>query len=120
MDAELFNTVDFISFDVKTPSTKVKTPWELLLEALSRYSQKIQIKAVVSDKKDFHFYEDCWEWLSSKAPKDLLKDIPFVITPNLSSKNFDHILSWNEATLAPFRVIGQQHKWVYGTGRLDI
>ena len=45
---EVFDLVDFISYDFKTPSTEVKTSKELLVKFLNEYGSKSQVKAVVA------------------------------------------------------------------------
>ncbi|MFP5385943.1 MAG: 7-carboxy-7-deazaguanine synthase QueE [Bacteriovoracia bacterium] len=113
---EVFDQVDFISYDYKTPSTTVKTSKDLLLKFIQEYSQKSQIKAVVSDKKDFEATYDAFHFVkAAKAPS-----VPWCLTPCFEPgeafpmNRFQQVVQLNEKFGLPFRVIGQQHKWVYG------
>lgn len=113
---EIFDEVDFISFDFKTPSTTVKVSRELLAKFLQDYGQKSQIKAVISDKKDFEATYDAFHFIrSTQAPS-----APWCLTPcyepgeAFPMNRFQQIVQLNEQFGLPFRVIGQQHKWVYG------
>jgi 7-carboxy-7-deazaguanine synthase len=113
---EVFDLVDFISYDYKTPSTEVKTSKELLLKFVQDYPQKSQIKAVVSDKKDFEATYDAFHFVkAAQAPV-----VPWCLTPcfepgeKFPMNRFQQVVKLNEDFGLPFRVIGQQHKWVYG------
>jgi 7-carboxy-7-deazaguanine synthase len=113
---EVFDQVDFISFDFKTPSTKVKTSKDLLLRFASQYPEKSQIKAVIADKKDFESTFDAFYFLKENSVK-----LPqWCLTPcyepgeNFPMARFQQVVQLNETFGTPFRVIGQQHKWVYG------
>jgi 7-carboxy-7-deazaguanine synthase len=120
---EIFDLVDFISFDVKTPSTEVRTSRELLKKVHQDYGEKLQIKAVISDEKDFNYVEEAFHWIEKEIGFHL---IPWVLTPahNLEDtkavSRFELIQKMNELRGERFRVIGQQHKWVYGSGRMDV
>jgi 7-carboxy-7-deazaguanine synthase len=113
---EVFDLVDFISYDFKTPSTEVKTSKELLAKFLGDYNHKSQIKAVVADKKDFEATFDAFHYIKSL-------NIPFgpwCLTPcyepgePFPMNRFQQVVQLNESFGLPFRVIGQQHKWLYG------
>jgi 7-carboxy-7-deazaguanine synthase len=113
---EVFDLVDFISYDFKTPSTTVKTSKDLLLTFVETYKDKAQIKAVVNDKKDFEASYDAFHFLKSKnAPS-----VPWCLTPCFEPgepfpmNRFQQVVQLNESFGLPFRVIGQQHKWMYG------
>ncbi len=114
---EVFDKVDFISFDFKTPSTGVKTPIRNLVRLCEEYEGRFQIKAVIEDEADFmacfYAYED--------LQKQTLKmDFPWCLTPAFSpgesfnQERFVKIMDLNQEFDSRFRVIGQQHKWVYG------
>jgi 7-carboxy-7-deazaguanine synthase len=118
MAVDVFELVDFISMDYKTPSTKVMTKIEVLEEALRRYPQnKIQIKSVVNDLDDYHYVLAAYE----KVKQKIQNPISWVLTPayNIGEVNhlekFKALLKYNEASDGPFRFIGQQHKWFFGT-----
>lgn len=113
---EVFDQVDFISYDFKTPSTTVKTSKELMLKFIQEYGDKSQIKAVVADKKDFEATFDAFHFVRSSGAKQ----IPWCLTPcyepgeAFPMNRFQQVVQLNESFGLPFRVIGQQHKWVYG------
>lgn len=113
---EVFDLVDFISYDFKTPSTTVRTSKDLLLKFIETYGHKAQIKAVVADKKDFEATYDAFHFV-----KEAMKNgTPWCLTPCFEPgeafpmNRFQHVVQLNEKFGLPFRVIGQQHKWVYG------
>lgn len=113
---EVFDQIDFISYDIKTPSTQVRTSKEILGKFLGSYGDKAQIKAVVADKKDFEYVFDAYHSLGALAPKS-----PWCLTPCFEPgeafpmNRFQQVVRLNESYGMPFRVIGQQHKWVYGS-----
>lgn len=113
---EIFDLVDFISFDFKTPSTGVRTPLKNLARMLEQYPNKTQFKAVITDGTDFS------ATLEARAELEKTQQItiPFVLTPCYNTNEafpldrFKNVLEWNEENGGHFRVIGQQHKWVFG------
>lgn len=113
---EVFDLVDFISYDFKTPSTSVKTSKDLLLKFIQEYGDKSQVKAVVADKKDFEATFDAFHFVKTSGTKQ----IPWCLTPcyepgeAFPMNRFQQVVQLNESFGLPFRVIGQQHKWVYG------
>ncbi len=113
---EVFDQVDFISYDFKTPSTQVRTSKDLLLRFIQEYGHKAQIKAVVADKKDFEAVYDVYHFI--KGSVNLTT--PWCLTPCFEPgeafpmNRFQQVVQLNENFGLPFRVIGQQHKWVYG------
>ena len=114
---DVFDLVDFVSYDFKTPSTEVRTSKDLLLKFLVEYGHKAQVKAVVADKKDFEATYDAFHFVKSQAQ---LPQIPWCLTPCFEPgeafpmNRFQQVVQLNENFGMPFRVIGQQHKWVYG------
>jgi 7-carboxy-7-deazaguanine synthase len=113
---EVFDVVDFVSYDYKTPSTTVKASNELLLKFVEAYGAKAQIKAVISDKKDFEATYDALHFVKAAG----LTVPPWCLTPCFEPdepfpmNRFQMVVKLNENFGLPFRVIGQQHKWVYG------
>jgi 7-carboxy-7-deazaguanine synthase len=113
---EIFDQVDFISYDFKTPSTEVRTSQDLLLRFIQEYGYKSQIKAVVADKKDFEATYDALHYVRTSGTQLP----PWCLTPcyepgeEFPMNRFQHVVQLNENFGLPFRVIGQQHKWVYG------
>lgn len=120
---EVFDLVDFISFDVKTPSTQVKTPLQNLTKLIASYPNKFQVKSVVADEVDFNFVLDFYQQAKAQTK---VKEIPWVLTPclepseNFSAKRFIEIYTLNLDHGGIFRVIGQQHKWVYGVDAINV
>lgn len=114
---EIFDLVDYISFDMKTPSTGVKTPIKNIQKMNSQYKGKFQLKAVVSDRTDFDAVMDAFKTLSVS---ESALNFPWVLTPCFNNeeafpmKRFIDVIDWNEQNGAHFRVIGQQHKWIFG------
>ncbi len=113
---ELFDIIDFVSFDYKTPSTKVSTPLKLLSQMETHYKGKFQVKSVVQDKRDFDYVIDAHGKLKELGEFSF----PWVITPSFlpsetfPAQRFQNIIEWNYESGSLFRVIGQQHKWFYG------
>lgn len=114
---EIFDLVDYISFDIKTPSTGVKTPLKNIQKMNSQYKNKFQLKAVVADRLDFDYVLDTYKTL---ATTESSLDFPWVLTPCFNNeedfplRRFVNVLAWNEENGGFFRVIGQQHKWIFG------
>jgi len=108
---DVFDLVDYISCDIKTPSTGVTANLNIVKDIIQGYSEKMQIKCVVADKIDFDFVVDCYKELNQ----------PLVITPcweqegrlnkDLIEYVKDEIIEHNYN----FRVIIQQHKVLYGS-----
>lgn len=114
---EIFDLVDYISFDYKTPSTGVKTPLKNIQKMNTQYKNKFQLKAVISDRRDFDSVIDAFKGLSDTESS---LNFPWVLTPCYNTQEqfpldrFMNVLNWNEENGGHFRVIGQQHKWIFG------
>lgn len=114
---EIFDLLDFINFDFKTPSTGVKTRLSLIEEMILHYSGRFQMKAVIENREDFLATKTAYETLAlthgDKMP-------PWILTPayNLAEpfprERFLEIINWNQNEAGFFRVVGQQHKWLHG------
>lgn len=119
---EVFDLVDFISFDFKTPSTGVKTPVSQLEKLIVNYSSKYQIKSVVYDKKDYEASFEIFMALSNK----LSQKINWIVTPCFNNgeefprDRYQQIIQMNMEFGGPFRVIGQQHKWMWGPDKAKV
>jgi len=119
VDDDIFSKLDFISYDIKTPSTGVKTSTALIHKMFDHYSGKFQLKAVVENSQDFDYLYDLYR-------KVKRKEVSWVITPayNLNEdfpeKRFLEIMNLNEKCGGPFRVIGQQHKFLHGPNLKNI
>lgn len=120
---EIFDLIDFISFDYKTPSTGVKTSTKLLKRLVEHYPHRFQVKSVVQNQEDFLQAYKAWTWLTEQLPEG---EIPWCLTPayNLGEtfpkERFESVMRWNVEHGAPFRVVGQQHKWLYGPDRKKV
>lgn len=121
---EIFDSIDFISFDIKTPSTEVRPNLALIQKLSKQYQGKAQVKSVISDKKDFEFIFDLYQRILSEL--DYNNSIPWVLTPcyepgeEFPKDRFLQVIELNENFGAPFRVIGQQHKWIHGPDKKDV
>lgn len=110
---EIFDLVDFISFDIKTPSTGVKQNLRALEKMLKKYQGKFQIKSVIETREDFDFVSNIYK------SYDISKT-PWILTPayNLKEKfpeqRINSVVRWNEDAGCLFRVIVQQHKIIHG------
>ena len=120
VDHEIFDAVDFISFDFKTPSTKVVTPLSHIKEVVEKYYYKLQIKSVVFDQNDFDFVNQAKDEVFAAYPEI---DFPWILTPvfnygeDFPKQRVHDIAVWNEARGSHFRVISQQHKWIHGPNK---
>lgn len=120
---DLFDLVDYVSFDFKTPSTGVKTPLKNISKMITQYPGKFQIKAVIQDKSDFTATLNAFKELSAEHDN---MNFPWVLTPCFNTdeefpmKRFVDVLTWNEEVGGVFRVIGQQHKWVFGPNEKQV
>jgi 7-carboxy-7-deazaguanine synthase len=120
---EIFDLVDYISFDFKTPSTGVKTPLRNISKMIAQYPGKFQVKAVITDKADFMATLEAFKAL---VAEDHGMPFPWVLTPCYNtSEEFPlerctQVLAWNEENGGHFRVIGQQHKWIFGPDKKQV
>lgn len=120
---EVFDNVDFISFDIKTPSTGVETPIRNIIRLIKDYVSKSQIKSVIANDKDFFYVLALKERLEQDY-SILLEN--WFLTPSYEPHlSYDAsisqaIVKLNEDYGAPFRVVAQQHKWIYGTEDLRV
>lgn len=121
---EIFDSINFISFDVKTPSTGVKTNKALIKKVLTQYTDKAQIKSVISDKKDFEYIYDLLSSLQNELDQGI--QTPWILTPcyepheEFPKDRFIEIINLNQEFGSPFRVIGQQHKWIHGPEKRNV
>jgi 7-carboxy-7-deazaguanine synthase len=120
---EIFDLVDFISFDLKTPSSNVKTPLNLIAQLNSQFQGKFQIKAVIENQADFIYTLNAFKKLQIEENQI---NAPWVLTPAYNTleefplNRFMQVLSWNEEAGGHFRVIGQQHKWIFGPDQKQV
>lgn len=120
---KIFDSLDFISFDYKTPSTGVKTKVEHIVKLNNQYPKKFQVKAVIANRFDFDMTLKAYEEVISQVEN---KNFDWVLTPcyepneEFPMKRFMDVLTWNEEASGVFRVIGQQHKWVFGPDKKQV
>ena len=118
IDHKLFDLLDFISFDFKTPSTGVKTSLALIKELVEQYKGRYQIKAVIENERDFDAAYEAYT--KTMTDTGLEMEYKWCLTPaynyheSFPQKRFQRILELNQRVGGVFRVIGQQHKWVNG------
>ncbi len=112
--SKLFDVVDFISFDVKTPSTGVKIQPQLLDTFLKQFAHKAQIKSVIETYEDFKFVLELKNSMSPTFEHWILTPC-YNTEEDFPQTRFKQILEWNYAAKSPFRIIGQQHKWIFGS-----
>ena len=118
VDDSLFDQINFISFDFKTPSTGVNTSYANILKLAKQYPGKFQIKSVVSDEKDFF---SSYETLKRLRKEDVDQTFSWCLTPCFESREsfpaerIKKIIDLNYQFGGPFRVIVQQHKVLFGS-----
>jgi 7-carboxy-7-deazaguanine synthase len=116
---KIFDLIDYISFDFKTPCTGVKGQLNLIQKLSEQYPNKFQIKSVVESREDF-------DYLILQKERLENTDFPWVITPSYNlneefpKERFNQIVGWNEGIAFPFRVIAQQHKLLHGPDKKQI
>ena len=123
IDEELFDLVDYISFDYKTPSSGIEGNVELIIKMNKKYPRKFQVKSVIENKEDFGAVLDAYDEVADVAKK---LEFPWCLTPaynegeSFPQQRFADILRWNEEIGGYFRVIGQQHKWIFGASLREV
>lgn len=117
---EIFDLVDFISMDFKTPSTGLWPSTAALHQLLKSYGHKAQIKAVIADRRDFERTFLVYSELKTAGLVDQ-DNTPWVLTPCFEPGQeaprdlIKQIYDWNWEAGGVFRVVTQQHKWIYGS-----
>lgn len=120
---QVFDLLDYISYDLKTPSTGVRTRLSLIEKMAQQYPNRFQVKAVIADRKDFEYTLSAYRELESKLGNI---EFPWVLTPcyepseEFPMQRFIDIQEWNQIEGGPFRVIGQQHKWIFGADKKSV
>jgi 7-carboxy-7-deazaguanine synthase len=119
---DVFWIVDFISADLKTPSSGIEANIDSIRKILHKYDYKTQIKCVVANEKDLDFVVDTYK----KLQLDKSLDLDFVITPNWTKeKDFDRTM-FKKIQKRLFdeqlciRLIAQQHKLIWGTEAREV
>lgn len=121
-DEEVFDLVDFISCDIKTPCTEVKADLDNIREIVRLYNDKMQLKMVLATDEDLEFIVDKYYLL-----QNTLRKCSFVVTPSYTERDtafdFSMIKRAHDRVLKDrlgIRIILQQHKIVYGSQREDV
>ena len=120
---EIFDLVDYVSFDFKTPSTGVKTPIKNIAKMIAQYPGKFQVKAVIATQEDFNATLEAYKILENQ---NFGMPFPWVLTPCFNTNEafpldrFKQVLTMNEESGGMFRVIGQQHKCVFGPDQKQV
>lgn len=119
MNEEVFDVVDFISFDIKTPSSGVEPNWDVInyiLEKLDSMLVECQFKAVIANWDDYNFIKKNMANL-----KNSLSENKLILTPSwpLYDEEIDKqfVRELVDRVLADeldVRIILQQHKMLYG------
>ncbi len=121
---DLFELVDFISCDYKTASAQLEvSSLPTVMKVVESFPHKYQIKSVCLNAEDFADAFSAYQKVLSQTKQ---AEIKWVLTPcyepdeEFPAERFIHVLRLNEEHGGPFRVIGQQHKWVYGPQRQNV
>jgi len=120
---DLFTLADFISIDYKTPSSGVTTPLNVLTQMIDQFSGKFQVKSVIENIQDFNYVKNAYAEIKKDQGGS---HFAWVLTPSYNTnetfpkERFKNILNWNESHGGFFRVVGQQHKWVYGPKKTNV
>jgi len=121
-DSQVLDAVDFISCDIKTPSTGVEADLGNIIKILDRFGYKMQLKMVCASDEDLDFIVEIYKKLERMVPSGM-----FVITPCYTERDKDFDYSMIDKAFnrildekLDIRVIMQQHKVVYGSKRADV
>ena len=118
----LFDVIDYVNFDIKTPSTGVNFSDKPLRKLIEQYPSKSQVKAVIANDQDLEMVES----LYNKIDDDNKHRISWVLTPcyekheSIPGERVQALLATVQERSLPFRVILQQHKVVYGAQTQDV
>ena len=81
---------------------------------------------MITDQKDFDATYDCYNSIIAQLDNQSLYEIPWVLTPcyeteeEFPMERFSFVQNVNIENGSIFRVIGQQHKWIYGADRKQV
>ncbi len=120
-DEDIFSLVDFISWDIKTPSTQVAQPMKEL-ELFYAHKSSSQIKAVIASLSDFKYVLT----IKKEIEKKTAIQKTWVLTPCIETGErfpfalVKEIYEWVAHYPEDFRVICQQHKMVYGSSEINV
>jgi len=124
-DENAFNYCDFLSADVKTPSSGVGIDWSIHHKILENFQFQTQIKAVMETLEDFNFIKKYYDRFMGR--ERLLRPFQLIITPcwRVKQESFDRelvrdVLSRIQRGKMLIRVILQQHKCIYGAEKTNV
>lgn len=118
----VFDLVDFIGIDCKTPSSGLLGKLETIIEMRRQYAGRFQVKSVIQTREDFDFVVGLYNQLLLDKNNKVI-DFPWCLTPAYNAnesfplQRFIDITQWNENFGNVFRIIGQQHKWIHGPNK---
>lgn len=118
----MFDLIDFISVDFKTPSSGIEGNIATVEMLREQYQGRFQIKSVIETEEDFNFVLSAY----SKICKNKQNEFPWILTPSYKQnepfpqQRFHKVIELNERANGPFRVIGQQHKWLHGPDKKQV
>ena len=93
---------------------------------IAQYPGKFQVKAVIAERADFLATLEAFKTLQSEQGEYDAFPFPWVLTPCFNNheafpmERFVQVLTWNEENGGLFRVIGQQHKWIFGPDKKKV
>jgi 7-carboxy-7-deazaguanine synthase len=117
INSEVFDLVDFISADFKTPSSGVGSDISNIKFLADKFINRFQIKSVVETREDFNYISKAYD--SLKKLTGGVIGFWWGITPAYLPKEefprerFINVNEWN-LEVGRFHVVGQQHKWLHG------
>lgn len=120
---DVFELCDFLSCDFKTPSTGVTYRTDIIEQLYQGVFKNFQIKAVIANKEDFLSVNKAYEEILTKSNT---QKHHWVLTPCYEPgaesplKLFREIYQWAAEYGPRYKVIGQQHKWIYGPDETNV
>lgn len=119
---KVFNIVDFISCDIKPPSSSVEWDREIITKIAAKYDFKTQFKIVIASQKDIDFAK----MIVNDFCYNKLYDFNLILTPCWTEKqkqpNMKIITKLHREIFEnklPVRLIAQQHKMIFGAMDLN-
>jgi 7-carboxy-7-deazaguanine synthase len=107
-DEEIFSSVDFISVDVKTPSSGEKSDVNTVLKALERRSQA---KFVIANREDYEFFRRMY-----KRYEQVFSKKTVILQPE-GGIELKPLAEWVLKDGLDVRVLPQLHKLIWGGER---
>ena len=101
----------------------MSTSLKLISQMNAQFPGKFQVKSVIETQADFAYVLNAYNKLLTENET---LHFPWVLTPSYNTSEefplnrFMQVLTWNEEAGGYFRVIGQQHKWVFGPDQKQV